>query len=148
MSAMPTQTRFVRRAATNLWDKSFWNPSPGAYAAFLLAIALLLCHGVFGAEHLTTSYHAGAADATDHVERLPLPTVEDEPGASPHLGGEGDAAYYATLLAALLLLAAALGPGLPVFLRGVRGHRASYCPPRRVPPFRGPTAARLQVFRL
>ena len=145
---MPTQTRFARRARTNLRDASFWGPSPGVCAAFVLAIALLLCHGVFGAEHLTASYHAGAAGATEHVERSPLPTVGDEPGGWPHLDGEGDAAYYATLLAALLLLAAVLGLGRPPALRGVRGYWKSYCPPRRVPPPRGPTAPLLQVFRL
>lgn len=142
---MPTQTRFAPRARTNPWDTSFWVPSPGACAAFLLAIALLLCHGVFGAEHLSTSQHAGA---TDHGERSPLPTFEDEPGGWPHLDGGGDAAYYATLLAALLLLAAVLGPSVPTALCGVRGHRVVSCRPRRVPPPRGPTAPLLQVFRL
>ncbi|QIN84491.1 hypothetical protein GBA63_18970 [Rubrobacter tropicus] len=133
-------TRFTRRTRTNLWV-----PSGGACAAFLLAIALLLCHGIFGAEHLTPPYHAGA---TDHVERSPLLTVEDELGGWPPLDGGDDAAYYATLLAALLLLAAVLGPGLPVVLCGVRGHRMSFCHPPRVPPPRGPTAPLLQVFRL
>ena len=139
MSATPRRTprraKFARRARTNLRDAS-----GGAGAAFLLAIALLLCHGVFGAGHLTTSYHAAyQPSATDHAEgRSPLTTVEDE----------DDAAYYATLLAALLLLAAVLRSGPPIVLRGVRGYRGSPCCPRRVPPPRGPTAPLLQVFRL
>lgn len=133
-------TRFTRRTRTNLGV-----PSGGTCAAFLLAIVLLLCHGVFGAEHLIPSYHAGA---TDHVERSPLLTIEDEPGGWSPLDGEHDAAYYATLLAALLLLAATLGPGLPVVLCGVRGHRVAFCRPPRVSPPRGPTAPLLQVFRL
>ena len=145
---MRTRTRFARRARTHLRDASFWVPSPGACAAFVLAIALLLCHGVFGAEHLTASYHAGAADPTEHVERSPLPAVGDEPGGWPPIDGEGGAAYYATLLAALLLLAAVLGLGPPAALCGVRGHRVVSCRPRRVPPLRGPTAPLLQVFRL
>ena len=140
VSAMSRRTRFARRTRTDLWG-----PSGGACASFLLAIALLLCHGVFGAEHLTISYQSGA---TDHVERSPLTTVEGEPGEWPPLDGEGDAAYYATFLAALLLLAAVLGPGLPLVPCGVRGYRGSPCRPRRVPPPRGPTAPLLQVFRL
>ena len=140
VSAMPMWTRFARRTRTNPRV-----PSGGACAAFLLAIALLLCHGVFGAEHLTTSYHAGA---TEHVERSPLLLVEDDSGKWPPLDGEVDATYYATLLAALLLLAAVLSPGRSIALGRLHGNRGSPCRPRRVYPRRGPTTSRLQVFRL
>jgi hypothetical protein len=110
----------------------------------LLAGALLLCHGVFGALHLVcdTPRCAGAQHAAEH-----RPAHEHPAG---HEAGTEYFAVVAGLLGLLLSLLLGLLPkGAPVRV-GMRARRA--CVLRRASavfrPARAPTLPTLQVFRL
>ena len=126
-------------------------PAYGRFLHLLLAGALLLCHGFFGALHL-------APDTPTHS--LPAGSHGAGHTAEGH-GGTGhgehpehhnpDAGYFAVLIGILLGVLV-----LPILGFG-RQSAASLCAPRRsakdpsarVPNFaRGPTLPTLQVFRL
>lgn len=120
-------------------------PFGGESLAFLLAVALLLCHGVFGALHLLPD-RAGPAD---HGERPPLLLGEGASQGQPADDGPVDEEYFAVLFVVLL------GLGLVVRLSIGPRNRASISRPYKplprslfLPPPRGPTAPLLQVFRL
>lgn len=120
-------------------------PLGGGSLAFLLAVALLLCHGIFGAEHLLPD-RAGPAD---HGERSPLLVGDGVSQGQPSEDGPVGEEYFAVLFVVLLVL------GLVVLLGTGPRDRVSISRsyellprPLFLPPPRGPTAPLLQVFRL
>ena len=118
-------------------------PRPGSRYVFVVVVALLFCHGAFGYVHQLPPVDVQSAHAA-HV----VGGHQPGPGQATdglHLGDT----YFATLLLLLfgtsLLLGGRVSVGAklpdPALWRG--GHKT-----RRLPPPRGPTPSRLQVFRL
>ena len=117
--------------------------------AALLVLAVLLCHGAFGALHQYAPLTGPAATEVAHGH-----PAQTYPAAWEEAGGEADEgrenlAYAAVLffiLGAVLWLRPGrdLGQRLPKVLPSVRGHFS----PVFSPCARGPTAPRLQVFLL
>ena len=122
----------------------FPGPTPRAFSAVVLAVALLFCHGVFGYEHgLTEPAWTPAASAAQHSQHHGPDT---DPGA--HYGQVPDGGFFATLLVLLLgtLLLRGLAPaGSSLATRKRRN--GTFRPPVLHRPL-GPTAPVLQVFRL
>ncbi len=120
--------------------------SRSALLALLLAGALLLCHGVYGAMHLCPSLQAPAHQGHEHPAMETGMTTHDEHPACHLTGTE----YFAVLLTAFL------GLLLGLLLKGARSWVSVAAPlavGRRSPPVilhppRGPTLPALQVFRL
>ena len=117
--------------------------------AVLLVLAVLLCHGAFGALHQYASLAGPAATGGAHGHSAQTyPAAWEEAGGAAD-EGPGDLAYAAVLffiLGAVLWLRPGRGLGrcLPKVFPSVRSHLSpvfSPCP-------RGPTAPRLQVFLL
>ena len=116
---------------------------PGGLYVVVVAVALLFCHGAFGYAHQLPPADATAAPVA-HAAGGHQPDP-DGGAAGSHLGD----AYFATLLLLLIGTSLLLGGGVsagarlpdPALWRG--GHKT-----RGLPPPRGPTLARLQVFRL
>ena len=116
---------------------------PGGLYVVAVAVALLSCHAAFGYAHQLPPADATAA----HVAHAAGGHQPDPDGgaAGSHLG----VAYFATLLLLLfgtsLLLDGGVSVGAklpdPALWRG--SHKT-----KGFPPPRGPTLARLQVFRL
>lgn len=115
--------------------------------ASLLAVALLLCHGVFGVHHLIPSppIFAGSAEGHTSAAGHDVPTHERSADHSMSAG------YFATLLAV------ALGTLLWLLLRNARAWSRIIAPdPHFARPLariflhrpRGPSPPMLQVFRL
>ena len=122
---------------------------PGGFYIVVVVVALLFCHGAFGYAHqvspLGIPAEKGAHSAhAVHAAGGQQPGL-DQGSDGPHLGDT----YFATLLLLLfgtsLLLGGRVSVGAklpdPALWRG--GHKT-----RRLPPPRGPTPSRLQVFRL
>lgn len=115
----------------------------GRPLVFLLAISLLLCHGVFGTHHLLPD-HAGPAD---QGEWSPLLVGEGASQGQPSEDGPVGEEYFAVLLVVLLGFVVLLVVGLRDRVSISRSYESF---PRMLflPPPRGPTAPLLQVFRL
>jgi hypothetical protein len=114
----------------------------------LLAGALLLCHGVFGALHLVcdTPRCAGAQHAAEHRPAQAGAATDAHEHAAGH---EAGTEYFAVVTGLLGLLLGLLPKGAPVRV-GMRARRARVL--RRASavfrPARAPTLLTLQVFRL
>lgn len=114
----------------------------------LLAGALLLCHGVFGALHLVcdTPRCAGAQHAAEYrpAQAGAAADAHEHPA-----GHEAGTEYFAVVAGLLGLLLGLLPKGAPVRV-GMRARRAHVL--RRASavfrPARAPTLPTLQVFRL
>ena len=117
--------------------------APRRFYVLLVIVALLFCHGAFGYSHQLPPAEATAAPAAHEAGgHGPDP---DGGTAGSHLGD----AYFATLLlllfgtSSLLGGRVSVGAKLPDMALWRGGHKT-----RRLPPPRGPTPSRLQVFRL
>ncbi|QIN80973.1 hypothetical protein GBA65_21175 (plasmid) [Rubrobacter marinus] len=112
----------------------------------LLVLALLACHGAYGAaEHQLLFELAGAVEG--HAAHV-TPAATD--GAGPHAWDADVASYAAAILVAVV------GAVAWTRLRDVRGWRGLPLPRRSwalrappvLPPPRAPTPSSLQVYRL
>ena len=134
----------------------------GRLVATLLAVALLFCHGAFGALHqfsLQSSEHSGGHHApaaapaamdhqTEHQALAPPTSTDHQTG---HQGGPLAHADYAAVLFVVLLGAALALFSVRSPVRSLTV--AAHSPGRGLVPFsprlpRGPTLPLLQVFRL
>lgn len=114
----------------------------GRLFVFLVAVALLFCHGAFGYAHQLPAVDVQSAHAA-HAMGVHQPGQDQTPD-----GSHPQDAYFATLL--LLLFGASLlmggglpdGAGLPA--PALRTGKTVW----RLHPPRGPTPSYLQVFRL
>jgi len=117
--------------------------TPGRLPAALLVVAVFICHGLFGAAHLTFTPTTGAHGHHAQV------AAHGEDHAAGHLAG---GAEYAAVLVSILI-----GTALGLLLRAIHSrdattvlhpadwnHRAAAW----LHPSRGPTLPALQVFRL
>ena len=119
------------------------------HLSVLLAGALLLCHGVFGAVHLICDppqYVAAAEHAPEHGMAHAGAAVD----AHEHPVGHGASTGYFAVLAGLLGLLVGLLPKHATSRIGIDTRRLPVV--RRAPdvfrPARGPTPPVCQVFRL
>lgn len=142
---MLTAMRFV----SNTGILSVRNLAGRKKLAALLVLAVLLCHGAFGALHQYASLAGPAATKGAHAHPTQTyPAAWEEDGGVAD-DGTGNLAYAAALffvLGAVLWLRPGrdLDRRLPKILSFVRGHLF----PVFSPCARGPTAPRLQVFLL
>jgi hypothetical protein len=118
-------------------------PLGGGSLAFLLAVVLLLCHGVFGVHHLLPD----RAGPVDHGERSPLLIGEGESQGQPSEDGPAGEEYFAVLIVVLLGLVVLRDVG-PRYRVSVSRSYEPLPRPLFLPPQRGPTAPLLRVFRL
>lgn len=139
----------LERTMSTARDRSrFTGTSASRPLALLVAVALLLCHGFFGAFHLFPTDQAPAPEiaAAQEATVVGVGSTHEDP-AVPSVGEE----YFAVLV--VLLLGLFLGPLLKrtgpwcghAATRTCSGLRARL---RVAHPARGPTGPLLQVFRL
>ena len=126
----------------------------------LLAAALLLCHGLFGASHqvfsaLHTEHsaHGHSSHAhTSHADSHGAVVGELAPMQHQSGGGEGHLGYVAYAAALLVISLGAvlwlLGAGRTWTKSGLSSFPKRAVPPKFLRPLPGPSPALLQVFRL
>ena len=117
----------------------------------MVVVALLLCHGVYGAAHQVHQ----APGATDHHHGAGHASHGDEPGTVGGHPGPYDEGCFGCVAYAASLLVVSIGAVLWLLWAGPSwdDRNAAMPPPVRAPgsvlhPARGPTLPLRQVFRL
>lgn len=129
-------------------EKVFSVSAPGRFAVLSIILAMLFCHGAFGYAHQVSPMDVredGGAHPAHAVHEAGVHQAgQDGDAEGTHVGG----AYFATLMVLLFGAALLAGRAVPA------GGRLAVPGPGmdrgvwRLRPPRGPTASRLQVFRL